>query len=121
MPRGVPANGQRRRRSAAGPLASAAQEASAFLAAGTENVPAGDLAPADLETGPADLPAEELIHDHLAIPDDEVFAVPEPEPVLTAEQERIKQLELQLAQLAGKRDVEPEIEPIATPGDDGNI
>lgn len=117
MPRGVPANGQRRQRTAASPLASAAQEATAQLALSAVDVPSGDGASSEVETYETSEPTpDDLIHDSIAVEADDVEVMP-----LSPEQERIKQLETQLAQLAGKKDVEPVIEPVSVPGDDGNI
>lgn len=107
MPRGVPANGQRRRRIDADPVTSLEEETVDALAGSAQDGPDWDDAPAELEDrATTDLPAPAV----------------ELTPVeLTPEQERIKELEFQLAQVAGKRDVEPEIDLLVTPGGDGNI
>lgn len=98
MPRGVPANGQRRPRQRPAEAVVAGEPS---LAAGAEHDTEQQPTPADVEAAPVDAaPAE---------------------PELTPQQLRIQELETQLAMLAGKKDVEPEVEPLALPGAEGNI
>jgi hypothetical protein len=105
MPRGVYDRGKRSPRTpAAGP-------------AGVETAMAGSAVD-DQERDEA--PPEE---EPTQVLPDLVSPLPEaPEPVEeTPEQREIKQLRDQLAKLAGKRDVTPEVEELSQPGDSGNI
>jgi hypothetical protein len=112
MPRGVPANGRRRR----------AGETETSLAGSAVDETVDDFdAPADEETDPDPVP--DLI-DHEATqplppPGD---PVPDPLPYsvqsgLSPEQQEIKALRDQLAKLGGKRDVEPVAEAIPDDGE----
>lgn len=98
MPRGVPANGQRRPR----------QRPAEAAVTGEPALAPGALYGADEQPQTAEV--------ETAAPD----AAPA-ERELTPEEQRIKELEYQLSLLAGKKDVEPEVEEISLPGAEGNI
>lgn len=89
MPRGVPKNGVRRTR------AVIAAEEQAAVAGGAVDEPVLDEAPADEE----------------AFADDGVIDAPE--PVVSREQQQIKELRDQLARERGRKDVEPEADDSA--------
>lgn len=93
------------------------------MASSAVDVSPGDGETPEVQADPTpDLAPDELIYDSIAIEDDDVAVeVPVEPEELSPEQQRIKQLEAQLALLAGKKDVEPEIELVDVPGDDGNI
>src|SRR3954466_9124810 len=122
MPRGVPASGVRKPRHQAPPLS---------VAAGPVDEPAGDQTPADVPTPDAPPPVVELVQFYDSeqtppparepVPGDELLGPTQPEEPPTPEQEEIRYLRHQLAQLSGKKDVEPEPDTIAEPGSQDNI
>lgn len=104
MPRGVPANGQRRRSAETAVLPSPPTETAETVAA-----------------DPAHIPARVETTSEVQDRTPETVPSPPAERELTPQERRIQELETQLAQMAGKKDVEPELELVAVPGDEGNI
>jgi hypothetical protein len=111
MPRGVPASGKRQPRA----VPAVTETAETTLASSTLDDEARIDEAFGNEIEAADLSAEgELIEEY------QLDLAPE-KVEMTPEQEEIKYLKDQLAKMAGKKDVEPQVEKLARPGDDGNI
>jgi hypothetical protein len=111
MPRGVPVSGKRQPRA----VPAVTETAETTLASSALDDEARIDEAFGNEIAPADLSAEgELIEEY------QLDLAPE-KVEMTPEQEEIKYLKDQLAKLAGKKDVEPQVESLARPGDDGNI
>lgn len=112
MPRGVPRSGVRQPRTAPAPLSTPVEA----VAGSAVDEPAGEPAPAALEASPVDTAADDPF---LSQDPGELEVVPAPEP---SEAEReIQRLRDELARLRGRRDEEPEVVPIAQPGNGDNI
>lgn len=111
MPRGVPASGSRKPRRPTS------------LAAGPVDGTAGNDPTADVP--PVAQPAVliEMVHvDETPAGVDEPLGPTQPEePKPTPEQQEIERLRHQVAQLAGKKDAEPEVEQLTAPGSSDNI
>jgi hypothetical protein len=111
MPRGVPVSGKRQPRA----VPAVTETAETTLASSTLDDEARIDEAFGNEIEAADLSAEgELIEEY------QLDLAPE-KVEMTPEQEEIKYLKDQLAKMAGKKDVEPQVEKLARPGDDGNI
>lgn len=107
MPRGVPANGRRQPRA----VTAVSEEIDEAFSEAAEGVTGGELRSADEEAAQLPEPAVRLTEDLSGKSDEE----------LTPEQQEIKFLRDRLAQSEGKKEYEPEVEEIATPGAEENI
>lgn len=111
MPRGVPANGRRQPRAVAAPHTEAEMPVAGSTMDFEERVH-----PPVTEEAPEDVPVV-MTEQFPDLVEPISPGPPVEEVALTPEQEEIKRLRDQLAQLSGRKDVEPEYEEIPTDGE----